>query len=299
MGVTFGGKKFSGGVAFNGKKLSGIAYKGDIILYQPKVEIVTFADGTDEQISAMLDAHYKGKINIEDYWSVGDTRTVQLTNLGSSGTQVHVDQKMIMIIIGFNHDNLENKQGIRDKAAVTIQCKDALGNNEILEGEYYWGREYKAENGDNYTKSPLRNWLNENFINSMPSSFNSMIKTVNKKNLAYHNTANNAPLISKDKAFLLSYPEVFGTVKYDDYIENKEVGEYEGTKYEYFKSSSERYRKINNDGSIVNNSEWARWWLRSPASVSTQLEYSFCSVGGGYPSRSYSYPLALIPAFCL
>ena len=132
MGVAFGGKKYSGGVAFNGKKLSGIAYKGDIIYYNPSIKIVTFADGTDEEISAMLEAHYQGKIDIEDYWSVGDTRVVHINAIpsDSNNTISHVAQDITMVIIGINHDDLQEQIGIRTKAAITVQCRECLGNNE-------------------------------------------------------------------------------------------------------------------------------------------------------------------------
>ena len=32
----------------------------------------------------MLDAHYSGKINIRDYWSLGDSRTISLSSMGKS-----------------------------------------------------------------------------------------------------------------------------------------------------------------------------------------------------------------------
>ena len=55
-----------------------------------------FADATDDELAKMLDAHYKGTIDLSTIWKVGDTRVVQLSNLGSSGRTSHVNQKMTM-----------------------------------------------------------------------------------------------------------------------------------------------------------------------------------------------------------
>lgn len=217
----------------------------------------------------MLDAHYKGKINIEDYWSVGDTRTVQLTNIGSSGTQNHVDQLMTMVIIGFNHDDLTNKQETRNKAAITVQCREILGNNGTEESEYIWGSCYlPVQDEDTYIFNPLRTWLNNNFIDAMPITFNKLIKTVNKKNLKYHSKIDGAPVNSEDKAFLLSYPEIFGSVKnilYVKFLEDGEAEKYEGMQYKYFETTANRIKYSNNNGNKSSSSK--QWWLRSPSSA--------------------------------
>ena len=291
MGLAFNGKKVSGGVALNGQKIVGIAYKGDIIYYNG-LKMVTFADGTDEEIASMLEAHYQGKIDISKYWSVGDTRTVQLTNLGSSGSHSQSNQKMTMVIIGINHDNLKEPIGIRDKAAITVQCRELLGS------EYYWGENVsKVANEDNYTNNPLRNWLNGAFVNAMPLTFGGLVKTVNKKNLKYHTKTDEAPIISEDKAFLLSYPEVFGSQSYTYY---KGSQTYEGTQYKYYQTSSNRIKYDNDNGNKGGYTEF--WWLRSPASFYGTYTYTWITVNKDgqakdiYPTNSGVY---LAPAFCL
>lgn len=45
----------------NSQVIDIMAYKGEVIYQKPEsVKIVSFADGTDEEIAAMLDAHYRG-----------------------------------------------------------------------------------------------------------------------------------------------------------------------------------------------------------------------------------------------
>ena len=47
--------------------------------------IVPWSTGTDEQIAAMVAAAEAGEINLSDYWSAGDTRTVQLSAMLAHG----------------------------------------------------------------------------------------------------------------------------------------------------------------------------------------------------------------------
>ena len=97
------------GLVINEEKPLGLVYNGDLIYKgKPSYEIVDFATGTDEQIAAMLEAHYDGKINISDYWHIGDTRTVHINASGKSGdyTTSHAAQDMQMVIMDFNHDDL-------------------------------------------------------------------------------------------------------------------------------------------------------------------------------------------------
>ena len=43
------------------------------------IPIVPWSTGSDEDIAAMLQAHYEGKINIWDYWEIGQERVVHLS----------------------------------------------------------------------------------------------------------------------------------------------------------------------------------------------------------------------------
>lgn len=277
---------------------------------------VTFADGTDEQIAAMLEAHYRGDIEISDFWSVGDTRKVQLTNLGVGSTKdgsgtAHTDQLMTMIIIDFNHDDLTTKKGTRAKAAVTVQCKETFGNAGVREPDYTWG-EYIATDNDTTRKwadAPYRNWLNTNFINAMPATFGSLVKTVNKKNLTNRITANTQ--ITQEKAFLLSYPEVMGKVTWNGYLNGQDVKEYEGTQYEYCKDFNHNMRYINNNGEPNIQYGVTTWAVRSlgtnqeDAWFGSGKEYEWPIVGDYKGTiidyqRSFSrFDTDQAPAFCL
>ena len=264
------------------------------------LEIVTWSSGTDEQIAAMLEAHYNGDIDVSEYWAVGDIRTVHLSSF-SSGSVTHVEQDIQMTIIDFKHDDLAESINGVSKAAITVNTKPTLANANSHEREYYWGSShYPVQDTDNYSGSPLRTKLNTDFINAMPSTFSSMIKSVVKKNFTTHLKSSKATVNTTDKAFLLSYPEVFGTATYSQYKEGDAVGDYEGTQYKYFETASNRKKYYNNNG--VDGSTADVYWLRSPSSDYTSTYgYYWCSVyssgSANYSSGYGTYGLAL--AFCL
>lgn len=71
----------------------------------PNIKIVTWNGGTDEEIKAMVDAHYAGIINLADYWSVGDERNVWFTTIPTnsytiSKTQAAHNAKIVLTEVG-------------------------------------------------------------------------------------------------------------------------------------------------------------------------------------------------------
>ena len=266
---------------------------------KPAFEIVTFKDGTDAQIAAMLEAHYNGDINIEEYWHVGDTRKIHI-NATNSGSKAHVAQDMTMVIMDFNHDDLTTSINGKTKAAVSVGFREIMGNNGTSEDEYYWGSShYPVNDNENYSASPLRTWLNGGLLNALPSTFSSIIKEVNKKNLQYHTKTDGAPLITKDKIWLLSYPEIFGTTKYQYYLNNADPSNYEGEQYQYFATSSNRIKYPNKNGE---KGSAYYYWLRSPSSYYySSIGYLWCCVlSDGSASINSGYDTCgLAPAFAL
>ncbi len=270
----------------------GLCYNGEIVLKStPKVKIVSFSDGTDEEIGAMLQAHYDGKINIADHWHVGDTRLMYLDEMpiATGSDEEHVAQTMPMVIIGINHDTLKEKIGKRTKAAITLQCKCVLSNDGESEEGFIWGRNISTSNNNNYSSNPRRTWLNNTFIGALPTNVQSLVKTVIKKNLANH-TDDTAGPDTEDKAFLTSYPEMFGNESYSNYEGSPVL---EGEQYQYYMTSSNRIK-----GNYDYNVDTYTYWLRSPSSRGAAM---WCIITDrGEKSFSSSASLrGLAPAFCL
>ena len=286
------------GAIINQEQINGLIFNGDVIYRgKPPLKIVDFATGSEEEIAKMLDAHYQGKINIGDHWHVGDTRVMHLSAMtsGTGASESHVAQNMTFVIIGINHDTLKEQIGVRDKAAITLQCKELLGNNGSAENTYIFGSNTATTSDSNYSKNPRRTWLNNTFVGALPSVIQPLVKTVVKKNLANH-TNNTIGPDTEDKAFLTSYPEMFGNVAYTYYISNKTPNNEEGEQYSYYDSKERRKKLWNNNGTA--SSTGLYYWLRSPG-TNNSYAWMLVSTGGSAGYESSGVVAGLAPAFCL
>ena len=204
-----------------------------------------------------------------------------------TGGEVHVEQNMTMVIIGIEHDDLTTAINGKAKAAITLQCREFLGNNGV------------AENGQNYgdtgqyADNPRRTWLNNTFIGALPTTIQSLVKTVNKKNLANHKDST-AGITTQDKAFLTSYPEIYGSNSYKYYKGSEEL---EGNQYPYYEISANRNKCENNNGSGGHRSDTI-WWLRSPSSYDSDAWMLVVSDSVVNNNRS-EITRGIAPAFCL
>ena len=236
--------------------------------------IVTFSDGTDEEILAMVQAHYDDKIKLSDYWAIGDTRTVTLSAMSATYVgESHSSQDVQLTIIDFDHDDLVTPINGKTKAAISVQLKNCLNTKGYMNSS--------NTNSGGWEESARRKWCNDIFYNAIPSILRNGIKQVIKKNYKVYNS-NNITTTS-DYCFLLSETEIFGEKKYS-------IDSTEGTQYEYYKTSSNRIKQVSGSNYY--------WWERSP---SGDYATGFCRVlddgSASWYSASYAYGLA--PCLCI
>lgn len=253
----------------------------------------------------MLDAHYKGKINISDYWAVGDSRTESIGEIpessgtlnGNSYTYVYKQstQDIELVIIGMNHDQLVSAvNGISD-AAITIQTKDCLS-------EVGMPNNYKTSYGVPWGNSILKKYLNSNFLSAISEDLAKLIKPVYKTSSYYDSDpVSSTSYTTKDNIFILSEYEIFGKHDLTRYTSIEgDIQEYgsakqDGTQYEYMMVASNR---IKPDG--YKN----KWWMRTSYYLSQPNNYFYLTVdgetgdmnrtGGGSSTKG-----GIVPAFCL
>lgn len=224
------------------------------------INIVAFATGTDEEIANMVRAHYNDQINIADYWAVGDMRTVHLSAMAATGVgESHREQDVQFVIGDFNHDDLTTPINGHSKAAVTLLQKDCLmdasnASNPVNGSD-------NTENGymnrlndkNSWKKCERRTWCNNVYFNALPTTWKSMIKTVNKKGAVDNYTSTME--IVQDKIFLAAGAEVFNKVQISYSTE--------GTQYQYYKNATANRYKM---PKWSNNEVSSFYWLRSPYS---------------------------------
>ena len=252
--------------------------------------IVTFADGTDEQIAAMMQAHYDNKINIADYWAVGDKRSVNLSAMSATYVgESHRAQTVQFAIADFGKDELSTPINGHTMAAITltqVNClMDATSASNSNNGSSDTERGYMNSSNTNaggWKDCARRKWCNDVYYNALPSVFRSMVKEVNKKTSA----GNQSSTINttKDKAFLLSESEIYGSTTHS------KSGE--GSQYEYYKTTANRYKLPKYNSS----SRTMIYWERSPSGSS-----SFCGVFNDGNTNWYdaSSSFGVAPCLCI
>ena len=257
------------------------------------LKIVTFASGTDEEIAKMIQAHYNNKINIADYWAVGDTRTVSLSAMSSAMVgESHRAQTVRFVIAGFEHDTLANGINNHSKAAITLLQKDCLmdaanasnpsanGSNNTENG--YMSSRQSNEGG--WDACSRRGWCNNIYFNALPTAWRSMVKTVNKKATA-GNISSTIKTV-QDDIFLPSEIEIFGSTTYSF------AGE--GAQYQYYKNAkANRYKDPRWTSTYVSS----MYFTRSPSSNTTS--YCIVNASGNANTRYANTTAGIAPMMCV
>ena len=231
LGITPTGTPDIGGRAIRLSQLK-TAYE-----YNP-LEIVTWADGTDEQIAAMVAAADAGKIVLSDYWSAGDTRTVHLSAMAASiGTgETHAAQDVQFVLTDPGHYTLANGKPCN---FVVLQ-KDCLKESGTMNGQ--------PTNSGGWNACSRRTWCNSVYRNAIPRTLRGIFKQFTTYAA---NGSGSSSVASSDYFALFSEKEVFGSTTYAS-----SSAESQNTQLDYYKTSSNRIKRINGSAD--------RWWERSP-----------------------------------
>lgn len=267
---------------------------GNRLLGEPEdLKIVAFADGTDAEIEKMIEAHYAGKINIGDYWAVGDKRIIHHNAMAATGvSESHKANDYIYVIIGIEHDDLVTAINGKTKAAITIQTERML----YLDTTTEYNSSYDTSHECGYMNSSNTNsggwgycdrhtWCNNVYKKCLPTYIQNMMKQVRK--LTSEGSQSNTIKTSNDYAFLPSEIEIFGSTTHSF------AGE--GKQYQYFKNATaNRYKKPRYSSTYVSG----QYWTRSPYSSGSD---SFCGVGRGGSANadSASNTGGIVPCLCI
>lgn len=261
--------------------------------------VVDFATATDDQIAAMLEAHYKGLIDIADYWHVGDKRRI-LTNRYEDLENGYIfpAQYIDLVILDFNHDELVSPIGKRTNSAISIGVINFLYEDEI-NGSPLTYRLTEPKIGElPYPSKYYSDYIEyaNNII--MPEKINSLMKDVYKLCLTDYDD----PVSEKVsfKKFLYSYTELMGLEPYTYYVSGLEPlyngKAVEGEQYEYFKTPANR---IMYDGSLPENpsQDAYGYYLRSLCSRTYIL---LMKTNGNVGRTTFSKAKAcIVYAFCI
>lgn len=271
-----------------------IDVNGTLSMIQP-VQVVSWATGTDDEIEAMINGYYAGKLSLEDVkgaWSVGDVRQANETDKvkmkiaahnsfsGDQTTSIPEQSTCKQVIINFDHDTLKTSIGSITKALVTIQMLGALGTSVSANADGRMNTSGTNDGGQALTAR--RTQCNGNFYNAL--GFKSQVKQVVKQNCA--NYQSSTITTTDDYCFLCSVYEIFGSLY--------SAPGYEGTQYKYFETSSNRVKGQGQEGTGETQYQQGR-------SVRSGYSYDFCMVdsSGGHSTGYASNRYGIAPACAL
>lgn len=258
----------------NGVHTDGYWYE----LYGSPVKIVTWAGGTDEEIVAMIEAADAGKINLADYWTVGDERQVTLSAMSATGVgESHVAQTVTFVLMNAGGKTLANAT-----PSGRTTCSFIVGMKNGLTEKGYMNA--SNTNSGGWEACARRTWCNDVFRNAIPST----LRDIFKQHLnVTANGSSTTTATSTDYFALPAEKETFGSNTYA-----KSTAETSLTQFEYYKTEANRFKKQGDAGSA------STWWERSPKS---SLSSDFCTVdsNGSAYYLSASTTRLLAPFGCI
>lgn len=241
-------------------------------------DIASWADGTDEQIVAMIEAADNGEINLADYWSVGDERQVTLSAMEATGVgESHVEQTVTFVLMNAGGKTLANATASgRTTCSFIVGMKNGLANGTTGESGYM---NSPSTNSGGWDSCARRAWCNDVFRNAIPST----LRDIFKQHLNV--TADGSSSTTAESTDYFALPaekEVIGKSKYANSTAESSL-----TQFEYYKTSANRIKNTGDGGSA------GIWWLRSPQpGYSTRFCYIHADGSVSYDGASATRLLA-------
>lgn len=234
------------------------------------LELVTWADGTDEQIVAMVEAADNGDIELTDYWAVGDERTVSLAAMAAtSGTvivsETHTAQDVTLVIMneGYSVNGVDNSH-----VHFVVGLKNCLNETGYMNST--------GTNAGGWKNCARRGWCNSIFYASFPDTLKPIFKLFNTKTANGGYTNYSAINTAEDRFALFAGKEIFNTEQ--NGAASNGFPAYSGgysmkteadnlSQITWYATAANRLKQVSGSNAF--------WWERSPI---YSYEYSFCSV---------------------
>ena len=231
---------------------------------KPPLKIVTWADGTDAEIVAMVNAADNGEINLSDHWHVGDERQVTLSAMSATGVEeTHAEQTVTFVLMNAGGKTLANAT-----SSGRSVCSFIVGMKDVLAEDGAMNSANTAVGG--WDACSRRTWCNEVFRNAIPASLREIFK---EHFNVTGNSTGSTTVTSTDYFAFPAEKEVFGRN-----TKANSAAESNLTQFEYYATVANRLKRIGD--SVV------AWSLRSPSS---SLDTFYCNANYDYIESDGTY----------
>ena len=232
--------------------------------------VKTFAQATDEEITYLLGLHKEGIIDLTEYWSVGDERTIHLNAMSAMSpfSDVYPEQNVLLKILhGPNAFDLSDDEG-GGKNIFVIGIIPLLGFDTIINGRPQL--ETSSGNSGGWKNCTRRPWFDNIFREALPTEVKKWFKKF--KYLSYDGYGTTTSSIIENYFTLPSVSEVFGPSYNTNYVPSSE----DSVQFDLYKNNVNKYYKFNK----IDDSQWSMstygWWLRSSANYIYNNIYYYC-----------------------
>lgn len=230
------------------------------------IETVSWTDGTDEQIATMVQDADEGKINLADYWNVGDERTIQLSAMEATGVgETHAAQSATLVLMdstctGFTLATATS--GGKTKPDFIVGLKNSLKEIGYMNSN--------ASNANGWSGCARRTWCNNVFRPAIPEPLRGIFKQFKWKQ-GKGGGATSGLLETTDYFGLAPEEAILGSNIYSLPDESVLYAQ-----WNWYKTSANRIKKRGDTGAA------SYWWECSARSNYTSY---YCAVNGsGYAS---------------
>lgn len=240
---------------------------------------ITWADGTDEEIVAMVAAADRGELNLSDFWHVGDERVVHLSAMEAmsplADTHAAQDVTLVLMNVGGKTLNSPTESG-------RTECSFIVGQKECLNETGQMNP--TATNVGGWEACQRRTWCNNVYYNAIPSTLRPIFKQVKNKtsNGGSHPSAS---IESVDYFAMAAEYEVHGT-----YVASSQTYEADLQQFNYYTTSLNRKKRVNGSQST--------WWERSPRDAEGTY-FGLTDGSGDTGSRNANLNTGLAPFGCI
>lgn len=280
-------------------KENGITKTTAYIIYVTDIEIVTWGGGTDEQIKAMVQAADLGRIDLRNYWTIGDEREVQaIANVGADGylfyTGLPLRGTTIKLILADYGDNYELSSPTDKKThgnfivqykyvlSYDTQCSAAIRPADENSGDFVWG-DFETDYLGSFVNCTLDNWLTSGLGEfpwqyCQPNLIKDIVKTVKVPMLENYKTG--AITYRNRQYFLPTETEIFGKAIHSSPYESRVTKQ-----WLIYRLSSDQIKRYRSSQYGISD-ETVGYWTRSPLiysgdqSGSNGSGWYMCSVNG-------------------
>lgn len=235
------------------------------------IDIVSWHDGTDAQITAMIQAADAGQINLTDYWTVGDERTVQLSAMAATGVgESHAAQAVTLVLMdstctGFTLASATS--GGKTKPSFIVGLKNCLAEAGYMNST--------KSNTNGWSGCARRTWCNDVFRAAIPSTLRGIFKQFKWKQ-GLGGGSSSGLLETTDYFGLPPEKAIFGSVSY---AQSDEAALY--AQWKWYQTASNRIKKLSDTGSA------GYWWGCSPYSGYSSYFCIVYSDGSAYAYTAY------------